>query len=528
MEIVTITEMRQIEKEGFEAGTSYESMVRMVGAAVAKRILEKYPAGTGLIAGLVGKGNNGADTIVALSELKTAGRKVAAILMADRSADIYSEILRSREIETVQYDPDSSMDAILAILWDACVILDGVFGIGFHPPLPDRFRSFFRLLNERSFPAEIVAVDCVSGIDCDAGNADGDALTADETIAIHAVKIGQLVGKAAFVSGRITTVRMDLAPDLPVYGQIQRRWLTEAFIRTLIKKRPDVSHKGAFGMVRIFGGCDHYLGATSLSAEAAYRVGAGLVEIISSEAVRSTLAGRLIEPIWDIYSDDGIANRRLLMSRLPDKDRSAWLVGPGFGTGQTAIAFLDQFFTPEFLKKMRCPVIDADALNYLAGHPEILRRLPGNTILTPHPGEMARLCGCSNAEVQANRIRLAEEKAREWNAIVVLKGAYTCVAAPDGFSFVAPFANAALAKAGSGDVLSGSIAGFIAQGYSPLDAALTGVWFHGQAGEIFREEASENRTLIASEIPGFYSQIFAGFETNQSISNSVRFPNGNL
>ena len=528
MEIVTISEMRQIETEGFEAGTSYAAMVCMVGRAIAKRITEKFPSSDVVVVGLIGKGNNGADTIVALSELKAAGRKVAAVMTDDRHEDMYCEILRREAIETVPFDPASSSNRCFDLLREADVILDGIFGIGFRPPLPDRFRSFFKRLNARNFAAKIVAVDCASGIHCDTGEADEDALTADETIAIHAVKIGQLFGKAAAVSGKITTVRMDLAPDLPVYSRIQRRWLTESFIRRLIQRRPDISHKGAFGMTRVFGGCENYLGAVSLSAEAAYRIGAGLVEIISSETVRNAVGGRLIEVIWDVYSGNENDDRRLLESRLPDKERSAWLVGPGFGTGREATAFLDQFFAPEILGKMRCPVIDADALNYLAGHAELLKRLPPNAVLTPHPGEMARLCGCSIAAVQANRIRLAEEKAREWNAIVVLKGAYTCIAAPHGATYVAPFANAVLAKAGSGDVLSGSIAGLIAQGYAPLDAALAAVWFHGRAGDIFRRKSSENRTMIASEIARYYGQIFAAFESNQNLPNPACFSEGNL
>ncbi len=507
MEIVTVAEMREIEREGFEAGTSYEAMVDMVGKAVAAEV-DRYPRGL-RITGLIGKGNNGADTIVALLELKKKGRAVRAILIDERKEDIYEARLRMGCVPTAALGSAEVRAQVRAFLSETDLILDGVFGIGFRPPLPDRFRPLFRLLNERTLPTRIVAVDCASGMNCDSGETDPDALRADQTVAIHSLKLGQLMGDAAAIGGKLSSVRMRLDPELPVYSRIRRRFLTQSWVQARLPERRDVSHKGAFGTVRIFGGCEKYFGAPALAAEAAYRSGAGLVEIHSSELVRDCVAARAAEAVWDTISDDAGENRAMLERKLPDRLNSAWLVGPGLGLGSFSTTFLDVLFAPEILSRIRTPIFDADALNYLSDRREILSRLPSGTILTPHPGEMARLCGRPVADVNRRRIPLAEEKAAEWNAIVVLKGAYTVIAAPWGETAVAPFANAALAKAGSGDVLSGTIAGFAAQGADPFSAAQLGVWLHGAAGEIFRRERRENRTLLAGEIAGFYSGLFS-------------------
>lgn len=507
MEIVTVAEMREIEREGFEAGTSYEAMVDMVGKAVAAEV-DRYPRGL-RITGLIGKGNNGADTIVALLELKKKGRAVRAILIDERKEDIYEARLRMGCVPTAALGSAEVGTQVRAFLSETDLILDGVFGIGFRPPLPDRCRPLFRMLNARAFPARIIAVDCVSGMNCDSGETDPDALRADQTVAIHAFKLGQLMGSAGAIGGKLSGVRMRLDPELPVYSRIRRRSLTQSWVQARLPERCDVSHKGAFGTVRIFGGCEKYFGAPALAAEAAYRSGAGLVEINSNELVRRCVASRAAEAVWDTISDDAGENRAALERKLPDRENSAWLVGPGLGMGNLSTTFLDVLFDPEILGRIRTPIFDADALNYLSDRREILSRLPSGTILTPHPGEMARLCGCTVADVNRRRIPLAEEKAREWSAIVVLKGAYTVIAAPWGETAVAPFANAALAKAGSGDVLSGTIAGFAAQGSDPFSAAQLGVWFHGSAGEIFRKERAENRTLLAGEIPGLYSGLFS-------------------
>ena len=268
-----------------------------------------------------------------------------------------------------------------------------------------------------------------------------------------------------------------------------------AEIRRLVSlpPRPEDGNKGTFGTVSVVGGCENYIGAPALCGKAAYRAGCGLVEMVVPETVRNCCAGSFPEAVWNCRAfDEG---------NVPERKNAVTVIGPGLGTAPETAEKL-----PGFIRSAaafsRMLVLDADALNLLSRDPEWYRTIPENCVLTPHPGEMARLTGLTVGEVQRDRVKLAQMMAAEWRQVVLLKGANTVIAAPEGYSIVLPYATSALSAAGSGDVLSGIIAGFAAQGKFPFDAAWLGGDIHARAGLLCAADFGNEYSVMAGDLVG--------------------------
>lgn len=331
----------------------------------------------------------------------------------------------------------------------------------------------------------VVAVDCPSGLNCDTGALDPATLAADMTVTFAYPKWGHLQFPGAGACGLLAVV--DIGCPAGLADEVQTELVGPREVRRWLPPRPPDAHKGTFGKAMIVAGSLNYTGAAYLSGAAATRAGAGLVTLAIPAPLHTALASALPETTWLLlpgpngtHSAAGVAP---LLAAL--ESYNVLLVGPGLTTSAEAREFIEGFFGPEGLSRetWRGRVIaDADALNILAQLPDWPARLPPETILTPHPGEMARLTGLTAAEVNAGRIGLARHWATTWGHIVVLKGAHTVIAAPDGRAAVLPFALPTLATAGSGDVLAGAIAAFRAQGLSSFEAAVCGAYLHGHAG----------------------------------------------
>jgi NAD(P)H-hydrate epimerase len=331
----------------------------------------------------------------------------------------------------------------------------------------------------------VVAVDCPSGLNCDTGALDPAALAADLTVTFAYPKWGHLQYPGAGACGVLAVVDIGCPPELAV--EVQTELVGPRDIRRWLPPRPPDAHKGTFGKVMIVAGSLNYTGAAYLSGVAATRAGAGLVTLAIPAPLHTALASALPETTWLLlpgptgtHSAGGVAP---LLAALDGY--SALLVGPGLTANVEAKGFVERLFGPEGLSKETWRgrvVADADALNILAMLPDWPARLPPETILTPHPGEMARLAGTTAAEVNAQRIGLARNWAATWGHIVLLKGAHTVVAAADGRAAVLPFALPTLATAGSGDVLAGAIVAFLGQGVPSFEAAVCGAYLHGHVG----------------------------------------------
>ncbi|MBC7811879.1 MAG: bifunctional ADP-dependent NAD(P)H-hydrate dehydratase/NAD(P)H-hydrate epimerase, partial [Burkholderiales bacterium] len=369
-------------------------------------------------------------------------------------------------------------------------------------------------------------------LDNDTGEIDKNTIPAAETVTFIAAKPGLFAPDAVESVGDLVVATIGIPPETEGLKDAKHTLVDSDTIRALLPERPAGSNKGTFGKALIAAGSVNYTGAAALSAESAYRIGAGLVAVGAPAPVIAALAARLAEPTWLLLPHDMgvVSSQAAAVIQEQAKNYNALLLGPGWGQENTTRELLEKLFqrpddsakgraglsrslgfgahrTSETDEKrdkseLKLPplVIDADGLNLLAKIDEWWKMLPENTIITPHPGEMGRLAGVEIADVQKDRWGIAAQKAAEWNVILVLKGAHTLVAAPDGRVSALPFKTAALATAGTGDVLAGAIVGLLAQGLAPYDAAIVAGYLHGLAGEIAAEQHGNTHSVIAGDV----------------------------
>jgi NAD(P)H-hydrate epimerase len=450
---------------------------------------------------LIGSGNNGGDGLVALEHLAQAGWKGRAYLVRPRpEGDVHLERVRNAGVEVFEANRDVDFKVLDAWLSESEVLLDAVLGTGIQLPLKPEVERVLEHVRKFSRLPFVVAVDCPSGVDCDNGQASPATIPAQLTVCMDAVKVGLLRFPAAELTGQLAVVPLGLPADLTALQQVFDFVSSAPEVRAWLPQRPASAHKGTFGTVLGVAGCEDYIGAAGLAAEAAYRSGAGLVRMAVIPAVRNALAGQLSEVTWlTLPERDGGIAETAVKNVLDHLERvTALLIGPGFGTASATAAFVQRLFS----QKLPLPplVLDADGLRLTAKIERWHENLPSPSVLTPHPGEMSGLTGLSTAEIQADRSGTARRFSRQWGHVVVLKGAFTVVAAPDGKVHHIPVASAALARAGSGDVLAGLIAGLLAQGVAPYPAAVAGAWIHAHAGLIAQQRVGQSASVLAGDI----------------------------
>lgn len=552
--IVSVQSMRKIEAAADAAGETYAMMMEQAGQAAAdcaKVLLEGLTEPRVTV--LVGPGNNGGDGLVAGRLLAQDGTVEVRFYLLTRREDTDPNFKAVQDAGLfIAYAEDDRDQRVLRnMVGSADLVVDALFGIGVKLPLRSDAAKVLRSVNQvlhelRTASAEttfttpamtdafprtvspvVLAIDCPSGLDCDSGELDKNTIYADATITFIAAKPGLLTFPGAEAVGDLHTAPLKI-PELKELNGEPWTLADSAAVRALLPTRPVNSHKGTYGKALIVAGSVNYMGAAGLAAQSAYRVGAGLVTVGAPQPVIQVLAARLAEPTWLLLPHDmGVVAEAAAKIILEEaNDYTALLLGPGFGRENTTRDMLRKLFedatesihraqreigfqTTETVREKQknseqqtqLPplVIDADALNLLSELEQWWTRLPKNTILTPHPGEMARLAGVETSDIQANRTALALEKAAAWGVVVVLKGAHTLIASPEGRLAVLPFKNPALAKAGTGDVLAGVIVGLLAQGLTPYDAALAGGYLHGLAGQIATEWINA-RSVVASDV----------------------------
>lgn len=524
MRIVSIQQMVRLEKEANQRGLSFEKMMANAGEGLGKIVHDRFFQSPGQkVLGMVGGGNNGGDTLIALSYLSGAGWLAEAYLVKDRERD---DPLVGKFLETggeiARADGDRNFSKLKEKTRSADVILDGIMGTGITLPLQGTVPQILKIVGETRQDAVVVAVDCPSGVDCDSGQAAPECLKADLTVCMAAVKAGLLKFPAAEYTGILDVVDIGLPRSLAGWKSTAGEVLSKPFVSALIPERKKDSHKGTFGTCMVVAGSVNYCGAALLAARAAYRVGAGLVNVAVPGAIYETIAGHLPEATWIILPDtDGLINRdgAKLVARSVEK-ATALLLGPGFGlddetreflgnllelsrtekTAKKSIGFVTESSRSSSTRVFPPVVVDADGLKLISKIQDWHKKLPSPAVLAPHPGEMAIMTGLAIDEIQKNRISVALEHAKKWGHVVVLKGALTVVADPGGEYAVNPVATSALATAGTGDVLSGMIAGLIAQGLDSFSAACAGVWLHGQAGLIASGKFGGTVSVIAGDV----------------------------
>ncbi len=505
MKIVTADQMRRIEDRSEEMGVYKDALMERAGLESARYIRRRFSPLFGVpILVLVGPGNNGGDGLVVARHLHRWGARVSVYLCRDRRApDPKLDIVNELGIPVISASGDDGLRRLRELLGTAHVVVDAVLGLGRLRPLEGTVRDILLMLAEaKAARADIatVAIDVPSGMDGDSGDADPACPAVDITLSMGYPKVGHYAYDAAERIGELDVVEIGL-PD-GVDGDVPLSLMTGADIRPMLPLRPSDSHKGSFGRTMVVAGSLNYIGAAYLAGSAATRVGSGLVTIALPSSIQMAVAGKATEPTYLPLgeSSPGVA----LPSSASDVlgalgDYNSLLIGCGMGQASDMQGFVEGVLLSD--EQLPPTVVDADGLNTLARTERWWERFPDTAILTPHPGEMARLTGMSTGQVQADRIGGAVESAARWNKIVVLKGAHTVVAYPDGRTMVSPFANPGLATAGTGDVLAGSIAGLLSQGVSLEDAAALSVYLHGLAGECVRGRLGDTGMVASDLLP---------------------------
>ncbi|GIV65862.1 MAG: bifunctional ADP-dependent (S)-NAD(P)H-hydrate dehydratase/NAD(P)H-hydrate epimerase [Bellilinea sp.] len=498
--LVTVDQMRAIEREGDARGVSYAEMMERAGRGVANAV-QVIPVERRTVLGLIGSGNNGGDGLVALAYLAEAGWKCRAYLVKARSEeDHLLKRVKNAGIEICTAAEDAAFKVMDEWLSSSEVVLDGVLGTGIQLPLkPEVERVLDHVRNFAPLPF-VVAVDCPSGVDCDSGEASPAVIPARLTVCMDAVKTGLLRFPAAGLTGQLAVVPLGLPSDLMALQEVREFVACGAEVAEWLPVRPANAHKGTFGTVLGIAGCADYIGAAGLAAEAAYRAGTGLVRMAVIPTVRNALAGQLSEVTWlSLPEEKGSIAPQAAQVVLAHLERvTALLIGPGLSTSPATAAFVQEFLNHS--TDLPPTVVDADGLRLMTKVEKWYEKLPSPSVLTPHPGEMSAMTSLPTAEIQANRAGVARHFASQWGHIVVLKGAFAVVASPDGTIYHIPVASPALARAGSGDVLTGLIAGLLAQGVAPFTAAITAAWVHALAGLIAEQQIGQSASVLAGDI----------------------------
>ncbi len=501
MKVLSAEEMRKAEQEAAKIGLTTDRLMENAGKAVAcevRRILSDVNKKQILI--LIGPGNNGGDGLVAARHLHDWGARLSLFLLGKRAADDKNlKLVQERGITCFE-----NLDGLDERLLTASAVIDALFGTGRSRPLGGIFREALEqvAVAKKKCPGlKLIALDLPSGLDSDSGAVDQAALYAEHTITLGFAKPGLFNPPGAERAGVITVADIGLPAHLA--GEVTTELITEGWARSVLPRRPLGANKGSFGRVLVVAGSINYIGAAYLACSGAMRVGAGLVTLATATTLQPILATKLTEathlPLPE--ASPGVVSAKaasLVLSEL--KSCNVLLLGCGLGQSEQVIGFIKSVL---FQSGSALPplVLDADAINTLAKTPGWWQKLAGDAILTPHPGEMARLAGVSVAEVQADRVGIAKRVASEWHKTLVLKGAYTVTCAPNGRCRISPVANAGLASAGTGDVLAGVIAGLLAQGLSLFDAAALGVFLHAQAANVVSARLGDAGMLASDLLP---------------------------
>jgi hydroxyethylthiazole kinase-like uncharacterized protein yjeF len=466
---------------------------------------------------LAGKGNNGGDAFAVARHLHCKGAGVLVYLLSPREsvtgdARTNLDILDNLDINVVDFSDDDNNKSYIVLksgMLRADLIIDGIFGTGFKGEMEGTAEKVVRILNTVETP--ILSIDIPSGLDGYTGKVTGSCVRADRTVTLCLPKKGLILNQGPEYSGELTVADIGIPDKAISHYKINIDLTEEKHIKTFLPKRNQDSHKGDYGRVMIISGSTGMTGSGCLASKAALRVGAGLVYIGAPKSLGYYYSSHTIEPIVLALEDQGrgyLSDECIDLMLEEASKMDALAVGPGLSTKPGIFEIISAL-----LKNCKVPlVLDADALNAIAHNTDILQEKASEIIITPHPGEMARLTKQTIAEIQENRIESARSFSQKWGVITVLKGSNTVVAMPDGYVSVNTTGNPGMSTAGSGDVLTGVIAGLLGQGLCPREAAIAGVYLHGMAGDMAAERLGQHGMIagdITEQLPFAINRILA-------------------
>lgn len=508
MYVLTAEEMQSLDRDAMEeSGIPGLLLMENAGRGCAERIVKEFSPdllkkGVTVVAG---PGNNGGDGFVIARHLYNYGFRPRIISLAPeyKFRGDALENLKIIKRHPVRFhlciDEEGLINAeeMLSDPGGSGLIVDAIFGTGLTREVTGRFASVIKMINASS--ARVMAVDIPSGISADTGEILGTAVKADITVTMASPKRGHLLFPGADCTGTLHITDIGIIKDLVEKANIKTRLFQLKDFNKILKKRPPNGHKGTFGHLLTVTGSKGKSGASGLVSAGALRSGVGLVTAATPSSLQKELASRFFEHMTEPLPET-TANTLSMDALTRIKElavgKKAVVAGPGLGI-QTETMELARRLVAEIPVTL---IADADMLTAIGTEHDILRNAPAPRILTPHPGEMSRLTGISTAEVQSNRIEITRELAVSTGSYVVLKGAASVCAAPDGQVSINSTGNSGMGTGGMGDVLAGVIGGLSAQGYNPWDALRMGVFSHGRAGDLLYKIRGNSPGYLASEL----------------------------
>lgn len=487
MHLLTADEMREMDRQTIESfGLPGRILMENAGRGAARVLMKKFPdIAAKRVAIAAGRGNNGGDGFVIARYLAHAGIPVTVYLLSESSrlsgdaADNFN-LLAPLNIPVKEITDEESFIQLKTEMAHHHIWVDAILGTGLNSDVKGFFKSVINYINELNRP--VFSVDIPSGLHTDSGKPCGACIRADVTVTFAFAKIGHIQLPGADYTGKLYIIDIGIPPHIVDNVPPQHHLITKETVKSHIRPRACDIHKGGTGHVLVIAGSPGKTGAAALSSMSGLRTGAGLVTLGIPKSLNPIVESQALEvmtvPLPETESGlHAVESFETIIGLLEDKKCLA--LGPGMGTDERTKALIN-------LLIKECPVpmvIDADGLNNLADDPDILHSRKSDIILTPHPGEMARMMKTTSKNIQENRIESANKFATKYNVHLVLKGARTLIAHPDGHTFINPTGNPGMASAGMGDVLTGIIAGFLSQGYSPKEAIHLAVYLHGDAAD---------------------------------------------
>jgi ADP-dependent NAD(P)H-hydrate dehydratase / NAD(P)H-hydrate epimerase len=501
MKLVTAEEMRGLDNAAINTfHVPSLELMENAGSRTVAVMLDRYGDPLGKTVPIfVGPGNNGGDGLV-IARLLVArlARPIVFLLVPSGKLKGDSAINYSRLLELpckiIEVTDETDLQDAAGMIADSWTVVDSIFGTGLTRQVTGTYEEAIRIINEA--PCPVVSVDISSGLNSDNGEALGICVQADITVTFGQAKIGQAVHSGRQRTGLLEVVDIGI-PEKAVTEADIRLELLEETVGKWLPARVPTCHKGSFGHLLIVAGSIGKTGAALLCGSGGLRSGAGLVTLCIPYELNTIIESGLWEAMTvplqsPVQGTLSIADYHVIKDTLQGKQ--ALVVGPGIGTSAETTELMEKLY-----REIETPMlVDADGLNILAVDTTLLKEAPGQRILTPHPGEMARLTGLATAAIQENRLEITREFATKHKVYVVLKGMDTLVCDPKGNMAINPTGNAGMAAGGMGDVLAGLIGGFLAQGLSPWQACCLGVYSHGLAGDRLAAETSAG--FLASEL----------------------------
>ncbi len=482
MILLTAQEMQAVDAFAIERmGIPSRLLMENAGRKVAEVICEHFSQAMqkGVLV-VCGPGNNGGDGFVAARYLVQASVAVQIVCLCSKDvyrSDSLANLKLVQDLTIVCCTDEEGLTELRRMLKECGLVVDAIFGTGLKREVTGLFAQAVSAINEAKKP--VVAVDIPSGLSADRGIPLGQAVQARLTVTMQYAKLGHFLGRGPEFCGRLQVVNIGIPKEALQVASSRHSCITFETFQAMLKPRPMTGHKGTFGHVLMLAGSSGKYGAGLLACRGALRAGAGLVTLACSAEMQRVLAQSLPEAMSIQLEEELEPSHAWQFVLQAVFKKKAVGIGPGFGLSQKRMEFMQQV-----IQKLELPlVVDADALSALVQDPTCLVKARGPRILTPHVAEMARLTGMAVSEIQANRAETAEEFAQKNACYVVLKGAGTVIAAPNGQVAVNSTGNAGMAAGGMGDVLTGILTGLLAQGYGPWEACVLGVFAHGAAGD---------------------------------------------